>query len=126
MARPIGAPMPIFEQGDTVRVPCPYTDRPVRQRRPALVVSRGGVGSDNNLLWVVMITSAENRPWRDDLPLGESQAPAGLSASSVIRSCKIATIETRDVEPLGRVGPSLLDDVLSVVSGYLGRRSNAG
>lgn len=31
--------MPIFEQGDIVRVPFPYTDRDTRQRRPALVVS---------------------------------------------------------------------------------------
>jgi mRNA interferase MazF len=118
--------MPTFEPGDTVRVPFPYTDRPVRQRRPALVVSRGSLGNDQNLLWVVMITSAENRPWPDDLPLGDSQAPAGLSAPSVIRSCKIATIEARDVEPLGCVKPPLLDDVLSVVHGYLGRRPNPG
>jgi len=33
-----------FERGDVVRVPFPYTDRATRQRRPALVVSCGGIG----------------------------------------------------------------------------------
>jgi hypothetical protein len=33
--------MPIFEPWDIVRVPFPYTDRPVRQRRPALIVAAG-------------------------------------------------------------------------------------
>jgi mRNA interferase MazF len=31
--------MPIFEVWDIVKVPFPYTDRPVRQRRPALVIA---------------------------------------------------------------------------------------
>ncbi|WP_244564525.1 type II toxin-antitoxin system PemK/MazF family toxin [Rhizobium sullae] len=58
--------MPIFKQGDIVRVPFPSTDRDTRQRRPALVVSAGQIGENAALLWVVMITSAENRPleWR--------------------------------------------------------------
>ena len=33
--------MPTFSQGDVVKVPFPYTDRPTRQSRPALVVSTG-------------------------------------------------------------------------------------
>lgn len=107
--------MPTFEQGDTVRVPFPYTDRTTRQRRPALVVSDGGVGEGDALLWVVMITSAENRSWPDDVPLGASQAPAGLSAPSVIRPSKIATIEARHAEPLGRVRTSLLAQVKTIL-----------
>ena len=50
--------MPDFEQGDIVRVPFPYTDRSTRQRRPALVISAGGLGEDRRLIWVAMITSA--------------------------------------------------------------------
>ena len=57
-----------FEQGDVV-VPFPYTDRSTRQWRPALVVSKGGLGEDRRLR-VVMITSAENRPWAEDVPFG--------------------------------------------------------
>jgi mRNA interferase MazF len=111
--------MPIFEQGETVKVPFPYTDRSTRQRRPALVVSRGGVGQNDSLLWVVMITSAENRPWRGDLPLAGSQA-AGLTASSVIRPCKIATIEAGDVERLGRIEPGLLAETATALREILG------
>ncbi len=62
--------MPSFEQGDVVRVPFPYTDRSTRQRRPALIVSRGGLGEGGRLIWVAMITTAENRPWADDVPFG--------------------------------------------------------
>ena len=103
--------MPIFDQGQTVRVPFPYTDRATRQHRPALVVSAGGLGDGATLAWVVMITSAENRAWIGDLPLGPDQDLAGLSAPSVIRTCKIATVEVRDLEPLGWIGPRLLNDV---------------
>jgi len=111
--------MATFEQGQTVRVPFPYTDRSTRQRRPALVVSAGGLGEGRTLLWVVMITSAENRPWAGDLAIGAEQALAGLPAPSVIRPCKIATVEARDVEPLGRIGPALMAQVGAALRGNI-------
>ena len=94
--------MPIFEQGDVIRVPFPYSDRDTRQRRPALVISNAPIGEENALLWVVMITSAENRQWTGDVQI-KDHAKAGLPAPSVIRPVKIATIETRHAEPLGKV-----------------------
>ncbi|MGO9134175.1 MAG: type II toxin-antitoxin system PemK/MazF family toxin [Methylovirgula sp.] len=94
--------MPIFEQGDVIRVPFPYTDRDTRQRRPALVVSNGSTGEENALLWVVMITSAENRQWAGDVQI-KDHTKAGLPAPSVIRPVKIATIEARHAEPIGKV-----------------------
>jgi mRNA interferase MazF len=118
--------MPTFDQGQTVRVPFPYTDRSTRQRRPALVVSAGGLGEGGALVWVVMITSAENRRWADDLPLGVDQEQAGLSAPSVIRPCKIATVEGRDIEPLGRIGAALLAQVLRSMGRMLDRRELQG
>lgn len=112
--------MRAFKQGDVVRVPFPYTDRSTRQRRPALVVSTGGVGENHGLLWVVMITSAENRPWPGDAPLGERYAEAGLPAPSVIRPCKIATIEIDHAELLGRIKPALMAKVALALRQYLG------
>jgi mRNA interferase MazF len=53
--------MAIFEVWDRVKVPFPYTDRPVRQRRPALVVVAAEIEATHGLLWPVMITGAENR-----------------------------------------------------------------
>lgn len=112
--------MASFSQGDVVRVPFPYTDRATRQHRPALVVSAGGVGEDEALLWVVMITSSENRPWTGDLSLGEAYGQAGLPAPSVIRPCKIATIEARHAERLGAIEPQLMADVMKTVTAILG------
>ena len=105
--------MPDFEfsAGDVVRVPFPYTDRPIRQHRPALVVSKGGLGDGGGLLWVVMITSAENRRWLGDVPLGGRFADAGLPAPSVIRPTKIATIEAVHADKLGRIPPQLMANV---------------
>jgi len=51
MAKRTGRLMPSFKQGDVIRVPLPYTDRSTRQHRPALVVSKGGIGEENGLLW---------------------------------------------------------------------------
>jgi len=109
-----------FERGDVVRVPFPYTDRSTRQHRPALVVSAGGIGESGSLLWVVMITSAENRPWPGDVSLGESYRDAGLPAPSVIRPCKIALIEARHAEPLGRLAPSRIAEVTNSLREILG------
>lgn len=112
--------MPTFEQGDVIRVPFPYTDRSTRQHRPALVVSTGGIGENNDLLWVVMITSAENRTWPGDLSLGKRFEEAGLPAPSVIRPCKMATIEARHAEPLGKIKPALMAEVSMALRQMLG------
>jgi mRNA interferase MazF len=112
--------MPRFRRGDVVRVPFPYADRSTRQRRPALVVSTGAIGESDDLLWVVMITSAENRSWPGDLSLGVRYGEAGLPAPSIIRPRKIATIEARHAEPLGKIKPALLAEVALVLRGYLG------
>ncbi len=113
--------MPSFEQGDVVRVPFPYTDRATRQWRPALVVSLVGLGEDRRLIWVAMITSAENRSWPDDVPFGESYRESGLPAPSVIRPCKLATIEGGHAEKIGQANAELMEKVIRFL-----RRSLAG
>ena len=89
-----------FKPWDVVKVPFPYTDRPVRQYRPGLVVSVGPAPSDRGLLWVLMITSADNRGWDDDVAISDLET-AGLPAPSVVRCAKIATIEGHDAERIG-------------------------
>jgi len=117
--------MPTFDAGDVKRVPFPYADRSTRQHRPALVVSNGEIGDGGVLLWVVMITSAENRRWAGDLEIEDLEG-AGLPAPSIIRPCKIATIEVRHAEPLGRIKPALMAESSDVLAGLLdlGRRSS--
>ena len=98
--------MPAFSQGDVVTVPFPYTDRNTTQRRPALVVSDGAVGGGPSLLWVVMITNAENRPWDHDVSMGQTWEEAGLPIASIIRPLKIAVIEPEQVvSVIGKIEP---------------------
>ena len=94
--------MPTFDQGDVIKVPFPYTDRATRQSRPALVVSTARLEELHGLLWVVMITSAENRGWPDDVPVVNLKM-AGLPVPSLIRCAKIATIDASHASKLGRV-----------------------
>jgi mRNA interferase MazF len=111
--------MPIYKQGDVVRVPFRYTDRNTRQYRPAVVVSNGPVGDQGALLLVAMITSARNRSWPGDC-LIEAYAEAGLPKPSMVRPCKITTIEVRDTERLGRLSGALTAQVVSAVVALLG------
>jgi len=106
--------MPSFEVWDVVKVPFPYTDRPVRQRRPALVVAAGELLAEHGLLWLAMITSAANRGWPGDVPVSDLQS-AGLPIPSIIRVAKIATIEARDADKLGVVAQA----DRAAVAGYL-------
>lgn len=94
--------MAAFDAWDIVKVPFPYTDRPVRQRRPALVIAADGIQQHHGLLWVLMITSAENRGWPGDVEIADLHK-AGLPAPSVIRTAKIATIEAKEADRIGRL-----------------------
>ncbi|MBK8742789.1 MAG: type II toxin-antitoxin system PemK/MazF family toxin [Betaproteobacteria bacterium] len=111
--------MASFKQGDVIKVPFPHTDRPTRQSRPALVVSAGGIEDAHGLLWVVMITSAENRGWPGDVAV-QNLATAGLPVPSVIRTAKIATIEAADATRLGKVSATLLAKVVARLGRELG------
>src|SRR5262245_2497918 len=109
--------MPIFEPWDIVGVPFPYTDRPVRQRRPALVLAAGDLQTAHGLLWLAMITSAEHHGWPGDVVISDLGG-AGLPASSIVRPAKIATIDARDVGRLGTLPPT----DRTAVRNYLRRR----
>jgi len=94
--------MASFEAWDVVKVPFPYTNRPVRQYRPALVVAHGAEAGSLALLWVLMITSASHRRWRGDIEISDLET-AGLPVASIVRGAKIATIETLDAVRIGRL-----------------------
>jgi mRNA interferase MazF len=110
--------MAIFDRFDIVSVPFPYTDRPVRQRRPALVVSAPSYEEKTGLLWVVMITAAENRPWPGDVRLSDATR-GGLSIPSVIRPTKIATIEATQASRIGTIGATERRAVRAAISDIL-------
>jgi len=116
--------MAIFERGDVIKVPFPYTDRATRQSRPALVVSERILADAHGLLWVVMITSAENRGWSGDVSIRDL-ARAGLPVPSVIRTAKIATIEAADAARLGQVSSATLGKVAAQLARTLGTATKA-
>lgn len=92
--------MPTFDVWDIIKVPFPYTDRPVRERRPALVAVADGIQERHGLLWVLMVTSSENRGWPGDVDISDLET-AGLRAASIIRTAKVATIEVKEAERIG-------------------------
>lgn len=100
-------------------MPFPYTDTATRQFRPALVVSTGGIDDTHGLLWVLMITSAENRGWPGDVAVSNLRS-AGLPVPSVIRTAKIATIEVSDAAALGKVSVATMQQVMARVAAELG------
>ena len=63
-------------------------------------MAAGDLERSRGLLWVVMITSAENRSSPEDVAVSDLTT-AGLPAPSVVRSAKIATIEARNAERIG-------------------------
>ena len=111
--------MPTFDPFDIVSVPFPYTDRPVRERRPALVVSSPEHEQRTGMIWVVMITSARHRPWPGDVGLAD-HTRAGLSIPSMIRTAKIATAEAREANRIGRPTAGEIKAVRAAIAQILG------
>lgn len=111
--------MPSFEAGDVVRVPFPYTNRETTQRRPALVISDGAVASEM-LLWVLMITSIANRSWPGDVRITSPDDATGLPAPSVVRTLKMATIQSAAAERIGSISATELAAVRAGVRSALG------
>lgn len=111
--------MPSFSQGDVLRVPFPYVERPVLQRRPAVVISAGEIAGAVPLLWVAMITSAENRPWPGDISLSETHSRFGLPHPCVIRPAKIATLEARGLDRVGALDSAILQALLCAILSLL-------
>jgi mRNA interferase MazF len=60
-----------------------------------------------------MITSAENRLCADDVPFGDTYIEAGLPAPSLIRPCKLTTIESGHAEKIGHANEDLLERVVA-------------
>jgi mRNA interferase MazF len=102
-----------FEPWDVIAVPFPYLDRPIRQRRPALVVA-AGLGGMQALLWVLMITAAVNPRWPEDVEIVDHQA-AGLPIASIVRTAKIATIDARAATRLGTISGHSASRVASLL-----------
>jgi mRNA interferase MazF len=117
--------MASFDIWDIVKVPFPYTNRPIRQHRPALVVALYSGSGVPALCWVLMITSASHRRWDGDIEIADP-AVAGLPAPSIARCAKIATIETAEAERIGVLPPGLRTSVSHIVASMLATHRESG
>ena len=111
--------MQSFEPLDVVSVPYPYVERPATQRRPAVVLALPPSGNRHPLLWVMMITSFENRRWPGDIAITDLGA-AGLPEASVIRLAKMAVIEAIAIERKGRLAEADVASLRAGLQGLLG------
>jgi mRNA interferase MazF len=108
-----------FQPFDIVVVPFPYADRLAEKRRPALVISNRKLAM-HGLVWLAMITSAENERWPSDVPIVDLKR-SGLPAPSVVRLAKIACIEpTRIDRRIGRLDKAATRTVRQRLRGFLG------
>jgi mRNA interferase MazF len=109
--------MPHFERWDIVAVPFPYVERPIEQRRPALVVA-STLGAAHRLIWVLMITAAANPRWPDDVEI-DDHGSAGLAIPSIVRTAKIATIEAGAARKLGTLPSPVAAQIRAVLKRQL-------
>jgi mRNA interferase MazF len=120
MKKPTATSKPSLKFGDVVVVPFPYADKLAEKRRPAVLVSSTAFNGRQNLVWVVMITSAENKGWTDDIEF--SLKGTGLSSASVIRPSKIATIEKARIDRIiGKIDQKSAAMLAHTISAILGR-----
>lgn len=104
---------------DVVVVPFPYADRLAEKRRPALVISNRRL-LRHGLVWVAMITSADNEAWSSDVAITDLKH-AGLPAPSVVRVAKIACIDPGRIHRRsGRLDKTTARLVAQKLRGFLG------
>jgi mRNA interferase MazF len=108
-----------FEAGDVVRVLFPHVESNAHRHRPALVVTREPVGPDGLLIWVAMITNAKRKAWPGDVKVRDHKS-AGLPIPSMIRTAKLATLETAGADKIGRLPDADLREVQLKIREHLG------
>lgn len=107
-----------FDPFDVVVVPFPYADRFAEKRRPALVISNRKLAL-HGVIWVVMITSADNERWSSDVAITALER-AGLPAPSVVRPPKIACIDPNRIDRrIGRLDRATARNVSQKLRGFL-------
>jgi mRNA interferase MazF len=109
-----------FAPFDVVVVPFPYSDRLAEKRRPAIVVSTNQLAVKYGLVWLAMVTSADNRRWDCDVAVSDLDV-AGLPSASLVRAAKIATVDAdRVLQRVGRLTPKDARAVELQLKTYLG------
>jgi len=85
-----------------------------------MIVSRAFTGPQSDLFYALMITSAANRGWPDDVSLMDDHGQFGLPRPSVIRVAKVASISAKDATLVGRLHGSKLRAVSEALQTAIG------
>lgn len=86
-----------LQKGDVIVTMFPFADGNFAKQRPAVVCAGPWRVSDRfEVCWVVMITTTILKGWPGDVDV-PNNAGVGLSVPSIIRTLKIACIDTRNV-----------------------------
>ena len=104
---------------DVVRVDFPYADEPVSRPRPGLVIATPEATQAFGIAWVLMITSARHVAWPHDVLITDLTA-TGLSHPSLVRTAKIATVDTRLLSIVGHLAGLDRREVTASVKRQLG------
>jgi mRNA interferase MazF len=92
----------ICERFDTIVVPFPFSDIPVRKRRPVVVLSNAQFNANNAATLVGMITTAKASVWPSDHRIDDLGA-AGLDVPCIVR-WRLATVPNSLIQrKLGRL-----------------------
>jgi len=84
-----------------------------------LVISNRKLAT-HGLIWVAMITSADNESWPSDIAVADLER-AGLPAPSVVRPAKIACIEPSRIDRrIGRLDKAAARKAGQKPRGFLG------
>jgi mRNA-degrading endonuclease toxin of MazEF toxin-antitoxin module len=98
----LAAPSGTIAPWDIVRVDFPFADAATTRRRPALVIATPSATVGFSIVWVLMITSAVHGRWKLDVPVSDLRL-GGLSRDCVVRTSKIAALDSRLVVRIGEL-----------------------
>ena len=115
--------MTVYNQGDCVLIPFPFTDFSTIKQRPALIISSNRFNKTHQDVIVTAITShvPEKLTSSDYQLILSDQQSGGLPKTSIVKIGKIVTIDQRLIhKKLGSLSPATLQNILVRVHQIIG------
>jgi mRNA interferase MazF len=105
----------MFQRGDIIAVPFPFTDLTSAKLRPALIISNTSI-SDTGDVIIVMITS-QFKDTGVNIPITSNDITIPLPKNSFVRCHRVTAIDTNIIQR--KVGSANLEFMHKVVEGVL-------
>jgi mRNA interferase MazF len=108
----------MYQQGDIVSVPFPFTDLSQSKLRPAIIISNNSINTTGDVI-IVMITSQSKLDGINIL-IDESQVTNPLPFNSYVRCHRIVTIENHlIVKKVSEANSQLINKVIEAIKELL-------